>query len=58
MNTAVRMRQLGRTGIEVSAYCLGATMFGPKGSPGDGDGAQIVQHRCDLDAAALWFTLI
>lgn len=52
------MRQLGRTGIEVSAYCLGATMFGPKGSPGDGDGAQIVQHRCDLDAAALWFTLI
>nr|EIF93769.1 aldo/keto reductase [Streptomyces tsukubensis NRRL18488] len=27
------MRQLGRTGIEVSAYCLGAMMFGPNGNP-------------------------
>lgn len=40
----MRMRQLGRTGIEVSAYCLGTMMFGPNGSP-DHDACTRIVHR-------------
>ncbi|MEV0361535.1 aldo/keto reductase [Nocardia fusca] len=44
----MRTRPLGRTGIQVSAYCLGTMMFGPAGNP---DRAQCVRivHRA-LDA--------
>ncbi|MFB7613585.1 hypothetical protein [Kitasatospora sp. NPDC056181] len=37
-------RQLGRTGIEGSACCPGATMFGPNGNPHHDACARIV-HR-------------
>lgn len=40
----MRMRQLGRTGIEVSAYCLGTMMFGPNGNP-DHDACARIVHR-------------
>ncbi|MEU5974441.1 aldo/keto reductase [Streptomyces sp. NPDC047315] len=40
----MRMRQLGRTGIEVSAYCLGTMMFGPNGNP-DHDACTRIVHR-------------
>ncbi|GIH51075.1 aldo/keto reductase [Microbispora rosea] len=42
------MRELGRTGIEVSAYCLGTMMFGPLGNP-DHDDCVRMTHRA-LDA--------
>ncbi|MBE3012783.1 aldo/keto reductase [Microbispora sp. NEAU-D428] len=44
----MRMRELGRTGIEVSAYCLGTMMFGPVGNP-DHDDCVRMTHRA-LDA--------
>ncbi|MFL4910232.1 aldo/keto reductase [Streptomyces sp. MMS24-I2-30] len=44
----MRMRQLGRTGIEVSAYCLGTMMFGPNGNA-DRDECVRMTHRA-LDA--------
>lgn len=44
----VRMRKLGRTGIEVSAYCLGTMVFGTMGNP-DHDGCVRMVHRA-LDA--------
>ncbi|WP_329367197.1 aldo/keto reductase [Streptomyces sp. NBC_00669] len=40
----MRMRPLGRTGIEVSAYCLGTMMFGPNGNP-DHDACARIVHR-------------
>jgi aryl-alcohol dehydrogenase (NADP+) len=44
----MRMRKLGRTGIEVSAYCLGTMVFGPLGNP-DHDACTRMIHRA-LDA--------
>ncbi|WP_432861219.1 aldo/keto reductase [Microbispora rosea] len=44
----MRTRELGRTGIEVSAYCLGTMMFGPLGNP-DHDDCVRMTHRA-LDA--------
>src|SRR2546426_8113804 len=41
-------RPLGRTGAQVSAYCLGAMMFGPWGTP-DHDECIRMVHRA-LDA--------
>ncbi len=44
----MRTRELGQTGIEVSAYCLGTMMFGPVGNP-DHDECIRMIHRA-LDA--------
>ncbi|MEU1788605.1 aldo/keto reductase [Streptomyces sparsogenes] len=44
----MRMRQLGQTGIEVSAYCLGTMMFGRNGNQ-DHDECTRMIHRA-LDA--------
>ncbi|WP_327426062.1 aldo/keto reductase [Streptomyces sp. NBC_01236] len=44
----MNMRELGRTGIEVSAYCLGTMKFGKVGNP-DHDDCIGVVHRA-LDA--------
>ncbi|MEU0238302.1 aldo/keto reductase [Nocardiopsis sp. NPDC006198] len=44
----MRTRELGRTGIEVSAYCLGTMMFGRVGNP-DHDECIRMTHRA-LDA--------
>ena len=41
------MRQLGRTGIEVSACCLGTMMFGKLGNPGQDDCARMVHRALD-----------
>jgi aryl-alcohol dehydrogenase-like predicted oxidoreductase len=43
----MRYRPLGRTGIEVSAYCLGAMNFGPVGNPDHDDCARIVHAALD-----------
>ncbi|MFC9914507.1 aldo/keto reductase [Streptomyces sp. NPDC059862] len=44
----MRYRTLGRTGIKVSPYCLGAMMFGAIGNP-DHDGSVRIIHKA-LDA--------
>ncbi|NJP90989.1 aldo/keto reductase [Nonomuraea sp. FMUSA5-5] len=44
----MRTRPLGRTGIQVSPYCLGTMMFGGAGNP-DHDGCVRIIHRA-LDA--------
>ncbi|MFG7940507.1 aldo/keto reductase [Streptomyces cacaoi] len=43
----MRMRHLGRTGIEVSAYCLGTMMFGPTGNPDHEDCARMIRRALD-----------
>ncbi|GAA1401721.1 aldo/keto reductase [Catellatospora coxensis] len=43
----MRYRALGRTGIEVSAYCLGTMMFGSVGNPDHDDCARIIHHALD-----------
>ena len=40
----MEFRPIGRTGVNVSAYCLGAMMFGPWGTP-DHDGCIRIIHR-------------
>jgi len=40
----VEMRTLGRTGVQVSEYCLGAMMFGQWGNPDHDDSIRII-HR-------------
>jgi aryl-alcohol dehydrogenase-like predicted oxidoreductase len=40
----VKYRTLGRTGIEVSPYCLGTMMFGAWGNPDHDDSIRII-HR-------------
>jgi aryl-alcohol dehydrogenase-like predicted oxidoreductase len=44
----MRYRSLGSTGIQVSTYCLGTMMFGPRGNP-DHDACVKTIHRA-LDA--------
>jgi aryl-alcohol dehydrogenase-like predicted oxidoreductase len=41
------MRNLGRTGIKVSSYCLGTMMFGQVGNPDHGDCVRIVHRALD-----------
>ncbi|MFI9437602.1 MULTISPECIES: aldo/keto reductase [Streptosporangium] len=41
------MRQLGRTGIEVSAYCLGTMMFGKMGNPDHDDCVRMIHRAMD-----------
>jgi aryl-alcohol dehydrogenase-like predicted oxidoreductase len=43
----VKMRTLGRTGITVSPYCLGAMMFGRMGNPDHDDSIRIIHRALD-----------
>ncbi|WP_307134855.1 aldo/keto reductase [Streptomyces aurantiacus] len=43
----MHMRQLGRTGIEVSAYCLGTMMFGRMGNPDHDDCGRMIHRALD-----------
>ncbi|WP_434090326.1 aldo/keto reductase [Micromonospora avicenniae] len=43
----MRMRPLGRTGIQVSPYCLGTMMFAPFGNPDPDDCARIIHRALD-----------
>ena len=43
----MQYRTLGRTGIKVSPYCLGAMMFGGMGNPDHEDGARIIHKAMD-----------
>ncbi|GLZ81494.1 aldo/keto reductase [Actinorhabdospora filicis] len=57
----MRYRVLGGTGIEVSAYCLGAMMFGFIGNPDHDDCARIIHSALDrginfVDTADMYST--
>jgi aryl-alcohol dehydrogenase-like predicted oxidoreductase len=57
--TSIRYRKLGATGIEVSAYCLGAMMFGFAGNPDQDECARIIHSALDrginfLDTADMY----
>jgi aryl-alcohol dehydrogenase-like predicted oxidoreductase len=41
------LRQLGRTGVEVSPLCLGTMMFGAWGNPDHGDSIRIIHAALD-----------
>ena len=43
----LRYRTLGRTGIKVSAYALGAMMFGAAGNPDHDDSIRIIHKALD-----------
>ena len=43
----MKYRTLGRTGIKVSPYCLGAMMFGAMGNPDHGESARIIHRALD-----------
>jgi aryl-alcohol dehydrogenase-like predicted oxidoreductase len=43
----MKYRTLGRTGIEVSPYCLGAMMFGAMGNPDHDDSIRITHRALD-----------
>src|ERR1700676_3276979 len=43
----MKYRTLGRTGIEVSPYCLGAMMFGAAGNPDHDDSIRIIHRALD-----------
>jgi aryl-alcohol dehydrogenase (NADP+) len=43
----LRYRSLGKTGIKVSAYCLGAMMFGGMGNPDHDDAIRIIHKALD-----------
>jgi aryl-alcohol dehydrogenase-like predicted oxidoreductase len=43
----MKYRKLGRTGIEVSPYCLGAMMFGAMGNPDHDDSIRIIHRALD-----------
>ena len=43
----MEMRTLGRTGVKVSPYCLGAMMFGPWGNPDHDDCVRIIHAALD-----------
>ncbi|MFD8217087.1 aldo/keto reductase [Streptomyces sp. NPDC059697] len=43
----MKYRTLGRTGIKVSPYCLGAMMFGAIGNPDHGDSVRIIHKALD-----------
>jgi aryl-alcohol dehydrogenase-like predicted oxidoreductase len=47
METAMQYRNLGRTGIKVSPYCLGAMMFGWMGNSDHEDGIRIIHKALD-----------
>ncbi|WP_103516470.1 aldo/keto reductase [Streptomyces sp. SM10] len=43
----MKYRTLGRTGIKVSPYCLGAMMFGAMGNPDHDESARIIHKALD-----------
>jgi aryl-alcohol dehydrogenase-like predicted oxidoreductase len=43
----MQYRTLGKTGIQVSPYALGAMMFGPMGNPDHDDAARIIHKALD-----------
>jgi aryl-alcohol dehydrogenase-like predicted oxidoreductase len=43
----MKYRTLGRTGIEVSPYCLGTMMFGAMGNPDHDDSIRIIRRALD-----------
>src|ERR1700727_2273297 len=43
----MKYRTLGRTGIKVSPYCLGAMMFGRIGNPDHDDSIRIIHRALD-----------
>ena len=43
----MKMRTLGRTGIKVSPYCLGAMMFGAMGNPDHDESIRIIHRALD-----------
>ncbi|MFD6342577.1 aldo/keto reductase [Streptomyces sp. NPDC060131] len=43
----MRMRKLGRTGIDVSAYCLGTMVFGRMGNPDHDDCVRMIHRALD-----------
>ncbi|MFJ8025727.1 aldo/keto reductase [Streptomyces sp. NPDC096311] len=43
----MQYRTLGRTGIKVSPYCLGAMMFGAQGNPDHDDSVRIIHKALD-----------
>src|ERR1700737_106916 len=43
----MKYRKLGRTGIEVSPYCLGAMMFGAMGNSDHDDSIRIIHRALD-----------
>ena len=43
----MKYRTLGRTGIVVSPYCLGAMMFGTMGNPDHDDSIRIIHRALD-----------
>jgi aryl-alcohol dehydrogenase-like predicted oxidoreductase len=43
----LKYRTLGRTGIEVSPYCLGAMMFGAMGNPDHDESTRIIHRALD-----------
>src|SRR6202046_5941200 len=43
----MKYRTLGRTGIKVSPFCLGAMMFGRIGNPDHDDSIQIIHRALD-----------
>jgi aryl-alcohol dehydrogenase-like predicted oxidoreductase len=43
----MRYRTLGRTGIQVSPYCLGAMMFGAMGNPDHDESIRIIHRALD-----------
>jgi aryl-alcohol dehydrogenase-like predicted oxidoreductase len=43
----MKYRTLGRTGIKVSPYCLGAMMFGARGNPDHEDSVRIIHKALD-----------
>src|SRR5262249_44626803 len=46
--TIMQYRPLGRTGIKVSPYCLGAMMFGKLGNPDHDDAVRIIHKALDF----------
>src|SRR3981081_3761539 len=55
----MKYRKVGRTGIEVSPYCLGAMMFGAWGNPDHDDSIRIIHRALDaginfLDSADVY----
>ncbi len=41
------MKTLGKTGVQVSQYCLGAMMFGTMGNPDHGECSRMIDHALE-----------